>query len=643
MAKQTFAFHVTHYYSDDNEWLTNRTITKIKKLWKNSGGDQNHSDHKKARDALKPHIQAKFDPEYVVDKISDLIAVVDEDGWLTASEESLTYGLRKSIFTSIDLDDYEPAEVDSLDLVDLHFYELDENDDVDNTKIGNGIGITVLCMVNAEVKEILPDIDYLEKWIDKFELDFSRLFKVELGDSLTTYLDEDGDETSGYSCSTLNEGYLMGPPSMPLAELREIAIADALGNETAAEISAESVGILKAISSGVVNDLVDLLKSRSIDKPLIPGAQNTAPLPLIFSSLVSGPSVIEDTVNSLDKEIEFKLPEQEVLIEMIYALASLGANLQYRIADSIGYLEIAIMCSEELTEFLLSFGLDALDGGGDALLVACEKGRIDLVQRFLDEGADVDFCGTEGTTALLIASQGKSNVEPMLEEEAETYISIAGMLLRAGANIEQIDQGGDSALTNAVRVNGILMCRFLVEKGASLNPQMSSSEAVCPLELARDRGFEELASLLESLGSTTDRLVSKKSKSTRSEVSPPSDSVSVTPGVEIIREANLTDKLPCPGCGKTFTVRTLRKWGEQCHSCYSKSGAGTTKKTKKSASKKKSSPAPNPGPSAWSSIGSFFEGLFSFVEALFELLKALAILGIGILIIVAILAALFSG
>lgn len=375
MSKQTFAYHVTHYYADDNEWLSGKTVTKVKKLWESSGGDQNHPDHKKARNLLKPHIKAKFDREYVVQKISDLIATVDEDGWLRPSEESLVYGLRKSIFKQIDLDEYEAEEVGTLDLVDLHFYELDEKDDIDTSRVGDGLGMTVLCMVDAEVKEVIPDIDYLEMWIDKFELDFSKLFNIELGDSLTTYIDEDGDETSGYGNTTLGEGYMLAPPSMSAAELREIAISDALsGGQSAVDIAEESILVLKALSAGKVNELVDLLKNRPIDKPLIVGAKDTAPLPLIFSSLVSGTSELEKAINSLDDSIDFKFPATEVRIEMIYALASLGANLQYRIADSIGYLEIAIMSSEELTDFLLSFGLDALDGGGDALLVACEMG-----------------------------------------------------------------------------------------------------------------------------------------------------------------------------------------------------------------------------------------------------------------------------
>lgn len=652
MTKQTFAFHVTHYYSSENEWMSGQTIKKIKKLWSTSGGDQNHPDHKKARELLKPHINAKFDREYVVQKISDLIATVDEDGWLSPSEESLVYGLRKSIFEEINLDTYEPEKVDYLDLVDLHFYELNEKDEIDTSRVGDGLGMTVLCTVDADVKETIPDIDSLEKWIDKFELDFSRLFQVELGDSLTTYLDEDGDEMSGYSNSTLSEGYMIAPPSMSNQEFREISIAHALGNgQSAAEVAEDSILVLKALSSGKVNELIELLKGRPIDKPLIVGSKDTAPLPLIFSSLVTGTSELEEAINSLDDSIGFSFPSIDVRIEMIYALASLGANLQYRIADAIGYLEVAIMSSDELTDFLLSFGLDALDGGGDALLMACEMGRTDLIQRFLNDGAEVDFENSEGTTALLIAAQGKSDEEPMSAEQVDTYIAIAGLLLEAGASINKIDNGGDSALSNSVRVNCIEMCRFLVEKGSDPNPQLLHANAICPLELAREKGFEEVASFLEGIGGGTARAASRKNRSSKQESLVASTRVpSDFEGKEIdINKASLSDKLPCSGCGKKFTVKTLRKWGGKCHNCYSKSGPlprnKANKKTpsKQSSTSRKSSTQPSTSSSPLDSIGSFFSGLFELIEVIFDLFKALAVLSVGILFIVAIIAAIFSG
>lgn len=262
----------------------------------------------------------------------------------------------------------------------------------------------------------------------------------------------------------------------------------------------------------------------------------------------------------------------------------------------------------------------------------------------------MDFSNSDGTTALLIAAQGAGNEKRMSEEKVEIYISIVRLLLDAGASINKIDNGGDSVLSNSVRVNGIDMCRLLVGKGAEVNPQMSYSNAICPLELAREKEFEAIASFLEGAGASTDRATSNKRPAKVGSLAASEGASGESEDKTInINEAKLTDKLPCSGCGKTFTVKTLRKWGEQCHNCYSKSDSGSRKKANTARPKKKASPAKQPisrekqSSSIWASIGSFFEGLFEFIEGLFEVLKALAILGVGIAILVAIIAALFSG
>ena len=651
MPSQTFAYHVTLHYWEDNEWLSNSIVKKAKKLCLNAKGDVAHPDHVKARALIKPHVIAKFDRERVVDTISDIIAPVDEDGWRNADEESVLYGLRKSIFSPIDLDEYEPESISKIDVTNLQFCPLNDDDELVTEQTSDAMTVTIVCTFAAKVKKELLDIDQLESWLDKFEIDFTDMFRVELSDSITTYIDEDGDETSGYGNATLNEGYLMAPPSMSDAELREIAVEDSLGNDAAeVELSDEAITIFRAISSADIPSLMQSLQGRPIDKPLIPGSDATAPMPIVFSGLLDSSSQISDAINSLDSSLDFKFPAQKDCEEMIYALASMGANLQYRIGGDLSYLGLAISHSKELTDFLLSFGLNALGEGGDTLLMAAEVGELELVETFLKQGADPNHASSGNTTAIHLSAQGAGGEKRLMsQEEAQHYIKIVDLLLSKGANINAIDDGGDSALTNAVRVKSLDMVKHLTSNGADLNPQKKAA-AISPLKVAKELEFNEIERFLEQQGAVTtgkkDASQAKKAKEAST-----SKQGKVTPKNEEapkkdLKSAKGSDRLPCPSCGKTFTANTLRKWNGRCNACFR--SAGVPKKASRSTTNSRerarnSTPKTSSGPSLGQQIGAFFNGLFEFLDALVDLIKALFFLAVVLFIFGAIVAAIFGG
>ena len=679
MAKQTFSYHTTLHYWEDNEWLSNPIISKAKKLWLKSSKSPDDADVKKACNILKPHIEAAFDREKIVDKIADIIAPVDEDGWRESDNTSLIYGLRKSIFSPIDIDSYEQETVDALDVVNIQFYSLNDDDELDESKQSNAMTITLVATKTLQVKKELKSIDEFEAWSEKFDLDLSDAFTVELGRSITSYIDEDGDEMSSYSNATLDEGYLMAPSGMPPAELRELARQYALnGDIETVHVSDNSKLILNAIGDGNIPAVMKLLQAKNVDQPLILGVETSAVLPLLFSSLLVGKVELEESLNALDESLKFQFPEQAIIIELIYALTSMGANLQYKIGESVGYLEIAIMASEELTNFLLSFGLDALGSDADALLMAVEAGKVDLIDSFLASGADVNHKTEDGTTALLLASQGRGPSNQLSSDDSACYIKIIDLLVSSGGDINVIDDGGDSVLSNAARVNSVEICVHLINLGASLNPQSDSLNVLSPLGVAEGKGYKDLSEYLRGQGALNiiqtpkpkakakpkEKAKVKVKAKAKAKAKPKvkginsaigSREITAADHTKLLQESKLTAKIPCIGCGKAFTVKTLKSREGRCNACYKKSYGETPPKVIKPKPKRsKKNPVSSPKKanltkkrsvigSFFEGVGSFFEGLFDLLDALVELIKGLLIIGFALTIIGLIVAAIFTG
>jgi ankyrin repeat protein len=649
MPTQTFSLYTTVHYFEDNEWLANEIVKKVRKLWSKSNNTLEDANFKKAISTLKPYFSATFDRERIVDKISDLIAPVDEDGWRNANEMSLLYGLRKSIFSPIDIDSYERDKVDFLDLINIQFYKLNDDDELDQNIISNALTVTITVTVKLPVKRILS-MPELEIWLEKFDLDLADSFKVDLSDSLTTCIDEDGDEFSSTGSATLDEGVLMAESETSAAELRESARHIAMnGDLEVIEISDSSVDIFNKLKVGDIPNLLKCLQNKNIDSPLVDGIETSAILPMMFTSLLENRKELEDAINGLNPELEFKFPKKAIVIEIIYALASMGANLKYRIGGAIGYLEIAIMTSDELTEFLLSFGLDSLGESADALLIAAELGRVDLVKRFISDSANVNHATEEGTTAILLAAQGIGSDETLSQEAASPFLEIVNLLCAAGADIKTIDNGGDGVLSNAARVNSKVMCDHVIKLGADINPHLTNDKAFSPAKIAKQKN-KDLYAYLISLGAKVEQAT--KAKTSASSDTPlnlkKEKTLSEKDQRELLDTLKSSTKIECLDCKKMFTVATLKKWEGRCSKCFKANGGELKPKRKviapkKAAVKKKIEAQPEKPFQKKFSVGDFFNDVFELLGALFELIKALAVLGFALSIIILIITVLFTG
>ncbi len=142
-------------------------------------------------------------------------------------------------------------------------------------------------------------------------------------------------------------------------------------------------------------------------------------------------------------------------------------------------------------------------------LLAAQQGDIDKVKTCLALGVDINTCDRQGKTAITLASlyqqyacvQALIDLTPACEKG---HLSIVKELLaNTEINVNQTNHVGWTPLLEAIVLNdgGIkqqAIVQLLLEHGAS--PHLTDKYGKTPLELARERGFEEIAQLLIAAG-----------------------------------------------------------------------------------------------------------------------------------------------
>ncbi|KAF5637798.1 Pfs NACHT and ankyrin domain protein [Fusarium sp. NRRL 52700] len=133
-----------------------------------------------------------------------------------------------------------------------------------------------------------------------------------------------------------------------------------------------------------------------------------------------------------------------------------------------GYLEVV--------RYLLENGCDddSADGvpGWDAFIIACERGKIDIVKYFVEErDINVDRNGSNSITPLITAAQSQQT-------------AIMEYLAKRGAYIDAIDNDGSTALHHAVTKKRVGAVEWLVKQGAEVRKQ--NDNGISPFKLAKE-------------------------------------------------------------------------------------------------------------------------------------------------------------
>jgi ankyrin repeat protein len=156
-----------------------------------------------------------------------------------------------------------------------------------------------------------------------------------------------------------------------------------------------------------------------------------------------------------------------------------------------------------------------LPNGQHPIQVAAEKGRIIMVKTLLQHGVDIDSRSDEDQSAVDLAIlNGRTEIAELLLERGATMDAsqllyhgarlgvtdrdIVRFLIARGADTEYRGEDGDTALLLAIRQDNHRLATHLVNEGADVN--VKTEDGMSAVALARSLQFNELVRLLERQG-----------------------------------------------------------------------------------------------------------------------------------------------
>ncbi|OQO14954.1 hypothetical protein B0A48_00336 [Cryoendolithus antarcticus] len=133
------------------------------------------------------------------------------------------------------------------------------------------------------------------------------------------------------------------------------------------------------------------------------------------------------------------------------------------------------------------------EGSSKHLLEAAGKGSLTLVSASLRQGADIEFCGDDGCTALLLATQGG-------------HSKIVRVLSEYSADCEAIDASGKNSLHMAASSGDLISCEIVLERVKDIDA--SDKDGWTALHYAAKHNHEEIVDLLCTKGADLTAAVS---------------------------------------------------------------------------------------------------------------------------------------
>ena len=123
------------------------------------------------------------------------------------------------------------------------------------------------------------------------------------------------------------------------------------------------------------------------------------------------------------------------------------------------------------------------EDGFTSLGLACYFGHYEIARYLVLKGANVNLPSNNGF-----------RVFPLHSAVAGNYTQIARMLIENNAQVNVKQQAGATALHSAAQNGNIDLLIMLLEHGADVNIRMEGGKL--PADLAREKGFEEIAEAL---------------------------------------------------------------------------------------------------------------------------------------------------
>lgn len=159
---------------------------------------------------------------------------------------------------------------------------------------------------------------------------------------------------------------------------------------------------------------------------------------------------------------------------------------------------------ELLIEALQTAAVDTLSPNQSftPLMVAANRGAIDLVNHLIGLGAKVNAQSEGGFTALIlaIASYNEISAIKKVEHDApDASIAVIKALIAAGANVNMATEGGNTALQEAALAGCPEIVRLLLAEGALVNSVNKWNESALIVGSLKS-GVPEVATLLIDAG-----------------------------------------------------------------------------------------------------------------------------------------------
>jgi ankyrin repeat protein len=162
-----------------------------------------------------------------------------------------------------------------------------------------------------------------------------------------------------------------------------------------------------------------------------------------------------------------------------------GLLLKY--LDEINLFEAAAVGKFDVMVNLVGSHPEAInfyaEDGFTPLGLACYFGQYEIAEFLVQKGANVNLHSNNGF-----------KVYPLHSAAAGNYTNIARMLLENGAWINVKQEAGATALHSAAQSGNIDLLILLLEHGADITVRMEGGKL--PADLAREKGFEEIAEAL---------------------------------------------------------------------------------------------------------------------------------------------------
>ena len=296
------------------------------------------------------------------------------------------------------------------------------------------------------------------------------------------------------------------------------------------EVVPEAKELFQAIRRGEISAIRKVLDR---DPKLIGTVDENGSTPLILAAYWAGAAEVKELLArgadpnaKNDSGVAALIPATDNL-ESTRMLVEAGAEVNARTEAGDTALIVAAQRAggARVVEYLLDKGANlktATNDGATALHRAAECGDVDVLKLLVDKGADVDaqrknpFGGQSPLASAVVFGHGAA-VRYLLSKGAKANIGDAGLsravfqgnveivkaLLEAGVEVKN---RGNQAFPGFGGFEPILalacfsynadpqIVRMLLDRGA--DPTAKSQQGQTPLELARERGYEDVARLL---------------------------------------------------------------------------------------------------------------------------------------------------